>query len=662
MKGCAYSLYNLNLSCATSTTMTTPPAEDAKSKDAIDQPATTERIFIGGLHPKRLSLDEVLTRFPAEIIVQERPPNVDPRYAHLTVTTKDAAPERSPLATLQSLFHNVKWKGCKLIVQAAKPHFLTRLAAERQSWQGGEAVPDAKDPNISPPETDPPGSSKSSVQRRFYRIRQQHGKPAWKVDTHPYQVEQAADFGKLVHHVRLKRSKAKAGRAVHLRFLEADDTRSRVNAKSAPISLADDSSATSSSSPTAGGYAWSDDEDSMRDSMDKKVTSRAAANRTKGGSGDTYAWSEDEDDKINNARVKQSPLTVPRAVQHDMLLDEFAAGSEEEDNAMSDDVNDDGSFEGEAPETVDLEADQTANLKILQQLFPDMAPKPAKINATTTNARYNPSGQMMRYDPTQASSKLLEQTRDEEVTDSSEKADASGDDGDDENNNDDTADKAESVHEEGSKASEGLSHEQEREESETETGNGESGMEVAPSVEQGDVYREKDLEHVFRQARESHGRPAVMVTVAMESAKAAPTDSGFSFGFDLPAEENATSPVQGFSFGFGLNHDSPSQGNSNIPSAPTNEKRAMDVGDNEAHVRSSPRKRRRLQTSYTDLARYVNAYLLETNEGEHIAADLKNFREDPATQEHWNQQRQRLTTDWKSKRKQALARQQKKSR
>jgi hypothetical protein len=654
----------------------TLPVENDKGVDAIvDPPApaaaatattTTERIYIGGLHPQRLTLDEVLTRFPAEIVVERPSKNVDPRYAHLTVTATTATAAtaaaattpKTPLSTLQSLFHNVKWKGCKLIVQAAKPHFLTRLSAERQTWQGQGGDTAKDNPSNPSTETTPPGPTittiNSSGPRRFYRIRQQHGKPAWKVDTQPYQVQQAADFGKLVHHVRNKRSKLKAGRAVHLRFLTAEEEELATR-QAGPLLRApdDDSSASSSSSipVAAGGYAWSSDDDSVR-GVEKDATSRAAVDATKGVGGTTYAWSEDEDHSIHEARLRRNAERPPRTVQHDdLLLDEFAAGSEEEDNAAMSEV-DESRQVGEAPETaVDLEADQAANLKILQQLFPDMAPpKAAKMNDKASNASYNPSGQMLRYDPTQASSWRLEQTV----------AETSSDDGNDENESDHMGDKAESVHEEETKPSEDPIPSQESEESEPDRE--EARVAVVPSMEQNDIYREKDLENVFRQARESQSRPAAVVTVAMESAAVAQADSGFSFGFDLPAEKKTTSPVQGFSFGFGLEDDSPSQGDSNIASAVANEKRAMDVDDNEAHERSAPRKRRCLQTSYPDLHRYVNAYLLETNEGEHIETDLKDFRQDVATQEHWNHQREKLTTDWKSKRKQALARQQKKSR
>ena len=72
-----------------------------------------------------------------------------------------------------------------------------------------------------------------------------------------------------------------------------------------------------------------------------------------------------------------------------------------------------------------------------------------------------------------------------------------------------------------------------------------------------------------------------------------------------------------------------------------------------------PRKRRKMQSSYDDLDRYVNAYLNELNDGQQIAANLNAFRNDPHVQEDWESQRRRLTADWKSKRKHAITRRKK---
>lgn len=179
---------------------------------------------------------------------------------------------------------------------------------------------------------------------------------------------------------------------------------------------------------------------------------------------------------------------------------------------------------------------------------------------------------------------------------------------------------------------------------------------ISKNTTAGNVYRQDDLEHVFREARELQTNRAPVV---VESESAMAVAGGFSFGFALDQQQEATTTTTknntSFSFGF----DIASQAATAAPQQSTAPDVVNDATNDEDDDDKVPRKKRRkLHSSFEDLDKWVEAYLINLNQGQRIASDLNAFRADPAVSQEWERQRQRLTTDWKAKRKHAMARKQ----
>ena len=99
---------------------------------------SVERIYIGGLDPPRLSAKDVMNRLESlddielgsTVTKQDDDDENHKSFFHLTAISKK--PTASALEIISKKYHNVKWKGCKLAVEAARPHFLERLEEERR--------------------------------------------------------------------------------------------------------------------------------------------------------------------------------------------------------------------------------------------------------------------------------------------------------------------------------------------------------------------------------------------------------------------------------------------------------------------------------------------------------------------------------------------------
>ena len=97
-----------------------------------------ERIYIGGLDPPRLSGNDILRRLKSlnqievesSVICNRKDTDDNKPFFHITAVSKHDSD--SALSIIAKQYHNVKWKGCKLVVEAAKPHFLDRLEEERR--------------------------------------------------------------------------------------------------------------------------------------------------------------------------------------------------------------------------------------------------------------------------------------------------------------------------------------------------------------------------------------------------------------------------------------------------------------------------------------------------------------------------------------------------
>ena len=186
--------------------------------------STKERIYIGGLNPPRLSARDIFRRLKSldQIEIEDNGndssdedddnDNNNP-YLHITAVSKHESD--SALSIVSKQYHNVKWKGCKLVVEKAKPHFLERLDEERRQLQllakakelatatatddaietnnnnTAETISDAADNAPTPSEA----LAASRIPRRL-RVRKKYGEEAFHVDTKPWTVESWSRFHK----------------------------------------------------------------------------------------------------------------------------------------------------------------------------------------------------------------------------------------------------------------------------------------------------------------------------------------------------------------------------------------------------------------------------------------------------------------------------------
>ena len=89
-----------------------------------------EIIYIGGLDPPRLTALEVASHLDSIAVVQIRSKYLvsdDKTFFFINAVTE----EGSALEKIAKQYNNVTWKQCKLVVQAARPHLLERLALEQ---------------------------------------------------------------------------------------------------------------------------------------------------------------------------------------------------------------------------------------------------------------------------------------------------------------------------------------------------------------------------------------------------------------------------------------------------------------------------------------------------------------------------------------------------
>ena len=92
----------------------------------------SERIYIGGLDPPFLKPSDVIQRLkeslPTIAVVQN---DVDDTKAYVHVNALALNDEKA-FEVISKAYNNVKWKGCRITVQPARPHLLQRLEEERR--------------------------------------------------------------------------------------------------------------------------------------------------------------------------------------------------------------------------------------------------------------------------------------------------------------------------------------------------------------------------------------------------------------------------------------------------------------------------------------------------------------------------------------------------
>jgi hypothetical protein len=652
-----------------------------------------ERIYIGGLHPKKVTASDVVDRLKSLDGV-EIGSIVDTNkfFVHLTAISK--TPDSSALEVISKKYHNVKWKGCKLEVLAARPSFMERLEEERR--QRAEQELKKEETAISQDETPQDEENKESLIPRRLRVRKKHGHEAYHVDTKPWSVDSFYFFKKAVGKLRLRtekheqknlEEKKKANpiapvplmhRAVHIRFKKED-----VVIKNGGIDQVD-----SDQSSEASG-----DEDVLIEGSDESSSSEnEAADKedAKAKKTSSYAWSDDDSDDDSedeesgasidaNESIRKHTMDLFEDEESDQDMNEFSAGldlenDKEDESGMDDTEENDHRVVDQTGSG--LVNDVAANLDILSSLFPGMTDtKPAipesdseeenskaeKKNVTARSA-YGSAGPIMpRYDPKDESTQKYVVHDDEVENQSSDDASESsnetamkkeeGDDDDDSMSDQDSSDDDDDddVKEE--------DHDKK----------GDDGKEPGDSIiETTPIYEEGKLENVFREARNAwQGKTQTL----LENEPSAPSSGGgFSFGFDLGEPTSNDQPKDDNSGGFSFAFNVPGQGAQNESTAATqntdepreaSELQDMDVEAKDAMKESSESRRRIGLRIPKDKLEMYQSDFFACNEGTRIMEDLEGFRNDVQVQEHWKAERQTLTLDWKRKRKHAQSRIQK---
>ena len=289
---------------------------------------TVERIYIGGLNPPRLTGADIVSRLKSldievlSVIAKENKP-----FVHLTATSKGSD---SALEIISRKYNNVKWKGCKLAVAAARPHFLDLLEMERQhrtqqiiALQRTETGTIQTSNNTT---SDEEHDDTSSALPRRLRIRKKFGEEAVHVDTKPWQVDNWAKFSKATSKLRKrvqnhvsKKSQMKSEsykptplmhRAVHIKFnQQEEEDRPNYQSYSRRIKLDENSfdnshdeesvasdSDSSSSNPSSSAASVQSESDKERRNV--QIEKKA------------YIWSDDFDDDDDDSQNSDESSSV----------------------------------------------------------------------------------------------------------------------------------------------------------------------------------------------------------------------------------------------------------------------------------------------------------------------------------------------------------------
>ena len=114
-------------------------------------------------------------------------------------TTESSSPTVpvSALGLLARQYNGVKWKGCNLRVEPARPHFLKRLDEERALLRDDYIIEDHKQDSTNKTHTEMEDGEEKEEKvvvttirnRRRLRIRKRFGEEAFHVDTYPHLIE-----------------------------------------------------------------------------------------------------------------------------------------------------------------------------------------------------------------------------------------------------------------------------------------------------------------------------------------------------------------------------------------------------------------------------------------------------------------------------------------
>ena len=767
-----------------------------------------QRLYVGGIDPDRLPVDEVFDRlerhlcshgwklgsvhfgscyFQASIV--DRTPGGrqdDDEYSY----DEASSGEKLGFKEAKKLLHNVKWKGCKLKVEQARPHFLERLVLEQQNNNNRLTtiqpnslgkVENGNDVDIEHKLSEPlqqtpvqqdlqeQQQQQQSGPRRHYRIRRGHGETVWHVDTRPYQVTDIESFGKLRSKLQRKQqhqdsvlatslskqqreamgasaqnppSKCARTRAIHLRFSDHQNSEHRGNQNESTMNQSSldrskilpvqETSVVALPKDTVSIAATSDVDESNSQSVsdgrdsesDPKLTSTVGAEFTymdekhdsvaqtsskttvadsssseaseqesmvneddKNSNNETanqYAWSTDEDDEDDNDQEDSEVGEKTPGKQFNQKwnpMDEFSMGNAIAETSQTEGTREEeetGSYFNKKKDDDELgfDKEEESNLNILSKLFPDLAVGPDKSQSIASRdskpdmrktprstAGWSVAGEMLRFDPAKQSSQqfILKDDKNDDNEDDEEVKD--------ETREDNTMTEGKAAENELVCGSEGdkQQEEEDNDDDDESTLQKDKHATTTTTAEDNDpVYRQGELEAVFREARQEEA--AIVVLESAEAAKEE-TPGGFSFSFNVG---NQVEPS--------IKNDQP-QATMRVWEDPELDGSALDLGSAESPVYDSlqeqpiggkkqgvPRteeegkasslvRKRRFDSAFSreELDRYARAFY-EFGDGKRIMEDIEGYRKDPEVHKSWDEQRKALTLDWKRKRKAAVAR------
>lgn len=396
-----------------------------------------ERVYIGGVEPPRLTVEQVLNRLREQALsssveVLHHNIHLESKYVHFdAVTVGDADPSSpSPVEVIRKLFHNVVWKGCKLKVERARPHLLDRLAHEREQRRASTLADEESNApvqrlavgirNDAPTHQTDKSNPPTQPHRRFLRVRSRFQQEAHMVDTKPIVVTSWEDFQRQHRKRRAPRSSKPASskpaakyesvvvaakpqpvRAVHLRFDIPDAADKPVDDQTS-LSLVDDSRAMSSMAKSSSSTRSSSSDESGDDTGVQENSTQDGERNGKATSG--YVWSDDDDateESIIDENDKSFEKNAIKQLSSGLSAPSFESvnGSESDSSirhqpgrrvADSNPPLSDGDDEGEEEASIVmknsedsddalLQKDVESNLHVLAQIFPAIDAQPLKL-------------------------------------------------------------------------------------------------------------------------------------------------------------------------------------------------------------------------------------------------------------------------------------------
>ena len=692
-------------------------------KTAMGSLKDRERIYIGGLDPPRLTGKDVLRRLESlqhiEIVSASMANNRrnevdhiedyessknDRPYIHIAAISNH--PSDSAFLIIHKHYHNVKWKGCKLVIELAKPHFLERLKQERLHQQlrlvptaipAESATNTTKDPEIDKKKLP------SLIPRRL-RVRKKHGDGAVHVDTKPWTVETWSRFNKARHKLKAREQTHRENilsrtslltplmyRAVHIRFLAEENGTMNHGFESQEKVISSSESAASSDKESELSnedirYKWPDDESNSENSEENEYSDEQKSSAFLFNQGpilsnditlhnqkkEIYNWSSDED-----ASESEEERVNPSTPGEHESTKNMGYTENEKDN-LGDHENCHDFSKDDGKKFSDLSGDVTTNLNILSSIFPGMTnARPCDLdrlqdfNADDGKDKLFDTGKknskyvhtiMPRYDPSVKSSRIYNMKEESEETELEISA------------------KNLSFEE---KTDEDLCENQinDHDTRQMET---KGGSQIVPTV-----YEQDKLENIFRDARNSWGindgstttKPNIHVTASNTD-----NSSRNNFGFDIDDDHSEKlnkqvnkSNVAENSFSFHFDVGSQDQGDknpsismnniSNIEQKDSKSMEAISLSSDKEHnivgdsvdekAKDIVEKRSKGFTLSDENLQKCVSNFFACNDGVRIMQNPLEFTNDDKERATWNCERQSLTLDWKRKRKYAITRIQK---